>query len=106
MEDERSDGGSSWSPVGQLAADRPSFHEASTDDAAPADRLAATEDAAPPRAPVDDGGIRAEDPPAAPFDLAAFSSAEVVSADPATEARTPAHPPQAEAALPLSLIHI
>ena len=101
MEDERSNGGFSWSPVGQLAADRPFPDEVMESDP-PAPQL--DDDVGEGTAPVQDLGSvgetpgpsaghvtsAGEEPPPPPhFDLAAFGSVEVMGAQAPAEPWTP-----------------
>jgi chromosome partitioning protein len=95
MEDERSTGGFGWSPVGQLAADRPL-----ADDPANADGMPVEIDddhAAGPAAPPDEAPAPApaqEDPAPLPtFDLASLESTEVLDPEVRPEPWAPAAPP-------------
>ena len=108
MEDERSNGGFSWSPVGQLAAERP-FSEEPADDtggpdgptvergeepttAAPEPLAGADEDAELPTPPVVSEDAEAAPAPLPTFDLAALDSTEVLEPEAPGAAWTPASP--------------
>ena len=113
MEDERGNGGSGWSPVGQLAADRP-FADLPTDDAGP-DGSAVEgggERATEPDPLLVEAGPEADPSPPAPaeadtdpaplptFDLAAFESTEVVASPAPAEAWAPPPPARADRPVP------
>jgi chromosome partitioning protein len=110
MEDERSNGGFSWSPVGQLAADRP-YSELPADDAGGPDEstvgggeeramepdpLLVETDPSPP-APAE---AEVDPAPLPTFDLAAFEATEVVEPPAPAEARAPAPPAADERPVP------
>jgi chromosome partitioning protein len=94
MEDERSDGGFSWSPVGQLAADRPfsddapvEGSESDVDEQFGSESEVASSDGSAAGAP-------SEDDPALPaFGLAGVDAREVAEPGAAPDAWTPAPPP-------------
>ena len=90
MEDERSTGGFGWSPVGQLAADRPV-----ADDPANADGMPAEIDddhAAPPAEAPTPAPAEADPPPLPTFDLASLESTEVRTPEVQPEPWAPAAP--------------
>ena len=104
MEDERSNGGFSWSPVGQLAADRPFSDEPADDLLVPEDLGAGEDDletvapegspeAGEDAAPAADDLHSAPDQPAPlpPLDLAGLESTEAI-ADAPPDAWAPAPP--------------
>jgi chromosome partitioning protein len=84
MEDERSNGGSSWSPVGQLAADRPAPDHLDDDGAESGERFAGDLHP-PPSSPATGTPPSVEppeedSPPLPSFDLEALASVEVMEA--------------------------
>ena len=90
MEDERGNGGFGWSPVGQLAADRPfSDHPPGADlDGVPVEvgEEPATPDADHPAAPAADD---VDPPPLPTFDLSAFETTDVIEPEAPVEAWAP-----------------
>jgi hypothetical protein len=97
MEDERN-GGFSWSPVGQLAADRP-LSDQPAEDLPPADDFGAPgafDPEAPDDAPASAGLSDEEEPAPLPtVDLAGVESAEVITPDAPAGALPPASEPAA-----------
>jgi chromosome partitioning protein len=79
MEDERSNGGLSWSPVGQLAADRPVDVDAPYEEPFARDLEEVPTSPPPPTESLDERSRETalEPPPRPPFDLDAFASVEV-----------------------------
>ena len=103
MEDEGSSGGFSWSPVGQLAADRPFAEEGSAGDPSPAPDMdldlgeptpaADRERAGAPPVPDHERVAAGEEPPPVPaFDLSAFDSVDVIEPEAASYETAPAPP--------------
>ncbi len=100
MEDERSNGGFGWSPVGQLAADQPPFDGSADGGDEEQGFFDPPEDASPAEDPGTTAAFEEVPPPLPTFDLAALDSADAVleSADAAesdapTDAWAPAPAP-------------
>lgn len=81
MEDERTNGGLGWSPVGQLAADRPVPDDPGDDPSLANGELASEEP------PADEAALLP------PFDLAGLASIDVAEPEVAADAWAPAPPP-------------
>src|SRR5215212_11967678 len=105
MEDEHGNGGFSWSPVGQLAAERPTVDETTGTEPLPGDEVdqelgiepapaepeGGVGDAGPPG---EDGSSSAEPPPLPTFDIAELDGLRVREAQEPADPWTPAPAPR------------